>query len=113
LQLITITFSDKGGSGGVQGRKLGTMPPRDQIMRFLMDPATTTLDASEAAVLLGISKSHCYHTIFEEGSLGGLPVIRVGSRIKIPAEPMRKLLGLVATDTPSTSHESVEVDGGR
>lgn len=89
------------------------MSPREEIMRSLVNPATTTLDATEAAALLGISKSHCYHTILEEGSLAGLPVIRVGSRIKIPAEPMRRLLGLTATETRSTSHKSVEVDGGR
>jgi excisionase family DNA binding protein len=89
------------------------MPPREEIMRSLVDPATTTLDAVEAAVLLGISKSHCYHTIIEEGTLGGLPVIRVGSRIKIPAEPMRKLLGITANNTQSEHHDEIEVDGGK
>jgi len=82
-------------------------------MRSLVDPATTTLDAVEAAVLLGISKSHCYHTILEEGSLAGLPVIRVGSRIKIPAEPMRKLLGITAHNTQSEHRDEIEVDSGR
>lgn len=89
------------------------MSPREQIMRSLVNPATTTLDAAEAAVLLGISKSHCYHTILEEGSLAGLPVIRVGSRIKIPAEPMRRLLGLTANNTQSENNDEIEVDCGR
>jgi len=89
------------------------MPPREEIMRSLKDPVTTTIDTAEAAVLLGISKSHCYHTILEEGSLAGMPVIRVGSRIKIPAEPMRRLLGLTANNTQSEHHDEIEVDSGR
>ena len=89
------------------------MSPSEQIMRSLVDPATTTLDAAEAAVLLGISKSHCYHTILEEGSLAGLPVIRVGSRIKIPAEPMGRLLGLTADNTQSAHRDEIEVNHGQ
>jgi len=89
------------------------MPPREEIMRSLKDPVTSTIDAAEAAVLLGISKSHCYHTILEEGSLAGLPVIRVGSRIKIPAEPMRRLLGITANNTQSKHHDEIEVDSGQ
>lgn len=62
----------------------------------LLDPETITLDVVDAAELLGISRPHCYHTIAETGVLAGISAIRIGSRIKIPAEPMRKLLGLTA-----------------
>ena len=52
------------------------------------------LDAPELAVLLGISRPHCYQTILETGSIAGLPILRVGKRIKIPAAPVRALLGI-------------------
>ena len=52
------------------------------------------LDAPEVAVLLGISRPHCYQTILETGSIAGLPILRVGKRIKIPAAPVRALLGI-------------------
>ncbi len=70
------------------------MSPQEAIAQALFDPSTTTLDIAQVAVLLGISKSHCYHTVLEEGAVAGVPVIRVGSRIKVPAEPIRRLLGI-------------------
>jgi hypothetical protein len=60
----------------------------------LDDPHTLTLDAPEAALLLGISRPHCYQVIAETGTLAGIPVIKAGSRIKIPAGPLRSLLGI-------------------
>jgi len=71
--------------------------PQEAIAQALFDPSTTTLDIAQVAVLLGISKSHCYHTVLEEGAVAGVPVIRVGSRIKVPAEPIRRLLGVNTT----------------
>jgi len=82
-------------------------------MRSLKDPVTSTIDAAEAAVLLGISRPHCYHTIAETGVLAGITAIRIGSRIKIPAEPMRKLLGITANNTQSKHHDEIEVDSGQ
>jgi len=79
----------------------------------LLDPETITLDVVEAAELLGISRPHCYHTIAETGVLAGITAIRIGSRIKIPAEPMRKLLGITAHNTQSQHHDEIEVDSGR
>jgi predicted DNA-binding transcriptional regulator AlpA len=73
-------------------------PPREALDR-LRDPRTTTLDAAEVASLLGISKAHCYDTIAQTGALAGLPVIRVGKRIKVPAASVRALLG-IAQDRP-------------
>lgn len=71
----------------------------EEVLRTLKDPSTTTLDAPEVACLLGISRPHCYQTIAETGSLGGLPVIRMGHRIKIPAGPVRLLLSIETNPT--------------
>jgi len=79
----------------------------------LLDPGTITLDVVEAAELLGISRPHCYHTIAETGVLAGITAIRIGSRIKIPAEPMRKLLGITANNTQSEHRDEIEADSGR
>ena len=69
-------------------------PQYQQAKDHLEDPQTLMLDAPELAVLLGISRPHCYQTILETGSIAGLPILRVGKRIKIPAAPVRALLGI-------------------
>lgn len=69
-------------------------PQYQQAKSLLDSPATLTLDAPEAALLLGISKPHCYQVIAETGTLAGLPIIRIGNRIKIPVGPLRVLLGV-------------------
>lgn len=79
----------------------------------LLDPETITLDVVEAAELLGISRPHCYHTIAETGVIAGITAIRIGSRIKIPAEPMRKLLGITASNTQSAHTDEIEVNHGQ
>lgn len=69
-------------------------PQYQQAKDHLEDPQTLMLDAPEVAILLGISRPHCYQTILETGSIAGLPILRVGKRIKIPAAPVRALLGI-------------------
>jgi predicted DNA-binding transcriptional regulator AlpA len=69
-------------------------PQYQQAKTLLDSPETLTLDAPEAALLLGISKPHCYQVIAETGSLAGLPIIKIGNRIKIPVGPLRALLGV-------------------
>ncbi len=69
-------------------------PQYQQAKNHLEDPQTLTLDAPEVAILLGISRPHCYQTILETGTLAGLPILRFGKRIKIPAAPVRALLGI-------------------
>jgi hypothetical protein len=69
-------------------------PQYQQAKTLLESPETLTLDAPEAALLLGISKPHCYQVIAETGSLAGLPIIKIGNRIKIPVGPLRALLGV-------------------
>jgi predicted DNA-binding transcriptional regulator AlpA len=69
--------------------------PEYQLAKSLLEsPETLTLDAPEAALLLGISKPHCYQVIAETGTLAGLPIIKIGNRIKIPVGPLRALLGV-------------------
>jgi hypothetical protein len=81
-----------------------TSPNLQPLLTRLTDPATTTLDVSEVAELLGISRPHCYHTIAETGNVAGIAVIRVGSRIKVPAVPLRALLGI--TSAPMASDQA-------
>ena len=69
-------------------------PQYQQAKTLLGSPETLTLDAPEAALLLGISKPHCYQVIAETGTLAGLPIIKIGNRIKIPVGPLRVLLGV-------------------
>ena len=69
-------------------------PQYQQAKTLLDSPETLTLDAPEAALLLGISKPHCYQVIAESGTLAGLPIIKIGNRIKIPVGPLRALLGV-------------------
>jgi predicted DNA-binding transcriptional regulator AlpA len=89
-------------------------PPKTETpITRLLDPETITIDVVDAAELLGISRPHCYHTIAETGVLAGINAIRIGSRIKIPAEPMRRLLGISANNTQSDHNDEIEVDRGR
>jgi hypothetical protein len=69
-------------------------PQYQQAKTLLESAETLTLDAPEAALLLGISKPHCYQVIAETGTLAGLPIIKIGNRIKIPVGPLRALLGV-------------------
>jgi hypothetical protein len=85
----------------------------DSILERLREPSTVTIDAVDAAVLLGISRSHCYRSIAESGDIAGIAAIRIGSRIRIPAEPMRKLLGLTVNNTQSEHNDEIEVNRGR
>lgn len=80
------------------------MNPSNNPVEKLTDPTTTILDIGEVAALLGVSKAHCYDTIAKEGALAGLPVIRVGKRIKVPAAPVRILLGITQNlSNPTTT----------
>ena len=69
-------------------------PNFQEAMALLEDPQTLTLDAPQAAMLIGISRPHAYQVIAETGSLGGIPIIKIGNRIKVPIGPLRDLLGI-------------------
>lgn len=47
-------------------------------------PLPDTITVDEAARRLGISRSAAYEAIRRDGSLAGVPTIRVGSRIVLP-----------------------------
>lgn len=70
------------------------IPNFQEAMALLEDPQTLTIDAPQAALLLGISRPHAYQVIAETGSLGEIPVIKIGNRIKIVVGPLRALLGI-------------------
>jgi hypothetical protein len=94
-------------------KKRKTYVSPDSILERLKEPSTVTIDAVDAAVLLGISRSHCYRSIAESGVIAGIAAIRIGSRIRIPAEPMRRLLGISTNNTQLERSEQIEVDCGR
>ncbi len=52
-----------------------------------------TLTIEEAAELLGISRNSAYDAA-RSGELAGVPVLRVGRRLIVPAAPLLALLGL-------------------
>ncbi len=52
-----------------------------------------TIDVETAAGLLGISRGLAY-TEAAKGSLAGVPVLRVGHRLRVVTAPLLKTLGL-------------------
>ena len=62
-----------------------------------------TYSVPQASELLGIDRNTGYKLAREEGSLGGVPVIRLGERrLVIPRAPLNALLGIGSDhDIPS------------
>jgi len=54
-----------------------------------------TCDVETAAGLLGISRGLAYQEA-RQGSLGGVPVLRVGHRLRVVVKPLLVALGLDA-----------------
>lgn len=54
-----------------------------------------TCDVESAAELLGISRGLAYQQA-ALGSLGGIPVMRIGHRLRVVVKPLLEALGLVA-----------------
>lgn len=67
-----------------------TIDPR--LERLRTDP---TCDVETAAGLLGISRGLAYQEA-RQGSLGGVPVLRVGHRLRVVVKPLLEALGLDA-----------------
>lgn len=65
-----------------------------------ISPATMTV--SEAAALLGISRSSAYECV----RLGSIPSIRLGRRIVVPRHALQQLL---ATPTGQSPHHDATV----
>ena len=55
--------------------------------------AQPTCDVEEAALVLGISRGLAYAQA-REGSLAGVPVLRIGSRLRVVTMPLLERLGL-------------------
>ena len=56
---------------------------------------SATLTIAEAAELLGVSRNTAYETARRDGSLAGVPVIRVGQRrLLLPRAPLLAMLGV-------------------
>lgn len=60
-----------------------------------VDLTATTLSATEAAVLLGVSRWAIYDAV----ARGDLQAVRVGSRIRVAALPLYRRLGLMPNNT--------------
>lgn len=62
---------------------------------LLNDPTRVTLSMSEAALVLGISKSTASHQYKRTGHLTeGVRVLRIGKRCVVSVAELRKALGL-------------------
>jgi len=55
-----------------------------------------TCDVETAAGLLGISRGLAYQEA-RQGSLGGVPVLRIGHRLRVVVKPLLEALGLDAS----------------
>jgi len=55
-----------------------------------------TCDVETAAGLLGVSRGLAYQEA-RRGSLGGVPVLRIGHRLRVVVKPLLEALGLVAS----------------
>lgn len=62
-----------------------------------------TYKVTEAAKLLGVSRDVAYADIRRDNALGGVPVIRVSTRIVIPAAPFDAMLGIRESQTNDDS----------
>ena len=61
----------------------------------LLDPNTLTMSMSEAAIVLGVSKSTASHAHRKDGFITeGVRVIRVGKRCVISCADLRRALGI-------------------
>lgn len=56
-------------------------------------PREPTCDVELAARLMGISRGLAYEQA-RNGSLGGIPVLRIGSRLRVVTAPLLAALGL-------------------
>ena len=64
----------------------------DALERLRKDP---TCDVETAADALGISRGLAYQQA-RLGSLGGVPVLRIGHRLRVVVKPLLEALGLEA-----------------
>ena len=64
------------------------------MSNVLPDPAVEpTITVERAGQLLGVGRALAYRL----AASGDLPVIRLGSRLRVPTQPLLDLLGLSAT----------------
>lgn len=77
----------------------------------LLDTASV-IGVPDAARLLGISRS----TAYDAARRGDLPSLRLGRRVVVPVEPLRRLLGIgsghCALCEPPVTRQLVDDDGG-
>ena len=70
-----------------------------QAAELLRNPDTFTLTYDQVAALLGVAPATAYREVRDNGTLGGVAVIRVGAgqrrRILLPAQPFREMLGVL------------------
>jgi len=84
-----------------------TIDPRLEQLR--REP---TCDVETAAGLLGVSRGLAYQEA-RQGSLGGVPVLRIGHRLRVVGQTAAGGPGagrIVTTPTPSTSTRATPID---
>lgn len=69
-------------------------PPKPNATELLTDPTRVTLSMSQAAQVLGISKSTASHQYHRTGFLTeGVRVLRIGKRCVVSCAELRRALG--------------------
>lgn len=72
-----------------------TTNPKNSPTDLLTDPTRLTVSISEAALILGISKSTASHAHRRTGNLTeGVRVLRIGKRCVVSCAELRRALGL-------------------
>ena len=55
-------------------------------------PSSETVSVEVAAARLGLSRSKAYALARQEGSLGGVPVLRFGRKLAVPTRALDRVL---------------------
>lgn len=74
---------------------LNALEATDEARFALRTQPTVSVD--QYAALLGVDRSTAYDSV----KTGIVPSIRVGRRIRVPSEPVRRMLGLDVVEAPA------------
>ncbi len=77
---------------------------------LLLDPSIRpTITVPEAGALLGLSRVSAYLA----AERGDIPTIRIGRRLLVPTEALRRLLGMIEPPALPRTAADVEPEDGR
>lgn len=58
----------------------------------MLEFSSETVGVEEAGRRLGVSRTTAYLLARQEGSIGGVPVIRVGKKLRVPVRGLERVL---------------------